>query len=111
VLKTLLAGFGPVNTVGVSFTVYKVAGLDVSLPRRESKTGRGHKGFEVVGDPFMSVEDAARRRDFTVNAIFWDPLTRPYEDPFHGRDDIERRILRAVDLETFGDDSLRVLRA
>ena len=59
----------------------------------------------------MSIEDAARRRDFTVNAISWDPLTDIYEDPFHGRADIERRILRAVDPETFGDDSLRVLRA
>jgi tRNA nucleotidyltransferase (CCA-adding enzyme) len=50
-LKTLLEQVGPVNTVGESFTVYKVAGLDVSIPRRESKTGIGHKGFEVVGDP------------------------------------------------------------
>ena len=45
--------FGRVNTVGESFTVYKVAGLDVSLPRRESKIGRGHKGFEVSGDPAL----------------------------------------------------------
>src|SRR4029078_493064 len=58
-LKTLLAGVGSVNTVGESFTVYKVAGLDVSLPRRESKVGRGHKGFEVTGDPTLSIEDAA----------------------------------------------------
>ena len=49
--------------------------LDVALPRRESKSGRGHKGFQVVGDPFMTIEEAARRRDFTINAISWDPLT------------------------------------
>ena len=117
-LAALLAGLGRVEAVGQSFPVYKVVkpdsggdAIDVALPRRESKKGRGHKGFEVVGDPFMSVEAAARRRDFTVNAIFWDPLTGTYEDPFRGRDDIDRRILRAVDLETFGDDSLRVLRA
>ena len=117
-LAELLRGLGRVEAVGQSFPVYKVVrpgsgddAIDVALPRRESKKGRGHRGFEVVGDPFMSVEDAARRRDFTVNAIFWDPLTGAYEDPFHGRDDIERRILRAVDLNTFGDDSLRVLRA
>ena len=59
----------------------------------------------------MSVEDAARRRDFRINAISWDPLTNAYVDPFEGRADIERRIIRAVDPGTFADDSLRVLRA
>lgn len=111
-LRAILERFGSVNTVGESFTVYKVAGIDVSLPRRDSKVGRGHRGFEVTGDPDMSVEEAARRRDFTVNAIAWDPLRLEYLDPFGGRTDLlERRILRAVDPGTFGDDSLRVLRA
>jgi tRNA nucleotidyltransferase (CCA-adding enzyme) len=116
-LPALLATLGRVEPVGQSFPVYKVVGpgggeaVDVALPRRESKIGRGHKGFEVRGDPFMSIEEAARRRDFTVNAISWDPLTGDYEDPFDGRSDIDRRVLRAVDPTTFGDDSLRVLRA
>ena len=110
-LRSVLARFGSVNAVGESFTVYKVADIDVSLPRRESKVGRGHKGFEVHGDPTLSPEAAARRRDFTINAIAWDPLTEAYLDPFDGRGDIERRVLRAVDPTTFGDDSLRVLRA
>ncbi|MEN3338719.1 MAG: hypothetical protein V7647_2395 [Acidobacteriota bacterium] len=110
-LPGLLAEFGRVNTVGESFTVYKVAGLDVALPRRESRTGRGHRGFEVTGEPELSILEAARRRDFTINAIAWDPLTGEYLDPWHGRDDLEARILRAVDPVTFGDDSLRVLRA
>ena len=108
----MLAAFGPVNTVGESFTVYKVADIDVALPRRESKTGRGHKAFEVTGDPWMSPDEAARRRDFTINAIAWDPLTGEYLDPFDGR----RRSLSAGSCawsiaRTFGDDSLRVLRA
>jgi tRNA nucleotidyltransferase (CCA-adding enzyme) len=110
-LRELLREFGSVNIVGESFTVYKVADVDVALPRRESKTGRGHKAFEVTGDPRLSHQDAARRRDFTVNAIAWDPLTDEYIDPFNGRDDIQARLLRAVDLRTFGEDSLRVLRA
>jgi tRNA nucleotidyltransferase (CCA-adding enzyme) len=110
-LRALLQRFGTVNTVGESFTVYKVAGIDVSLPRRESKIARGHRGFEVTGDPSMTVEDAARRRDFTINAIGWNPLTDEYEDPFNGRRDLAAGILRAVDPDTFPDDSLRVLRA
>jgi tRNA nucleotidyltransferase (CCA-adding enzyme) len=118
-LAALLEPFGRVEGVGQSFPVYKVAAhgaageaaIDVALPRRESKAGRGHKGFQVVGDPFMSIADAARRRDFTINAISWDPLTEAYEDPFNGRADLDRRLLRAVDPATFGDDSLRVLRA
>ena len=110
-LKSLLAEFGSVNTVGESFTVYKVADVDVALPRRESRTGRGHRAFEVTGDPDLSFVEAARRRDFTINAIAWDPLTEEYIDPFNGRADVSAKILRAVDLRTFGDDSLRVLRA
>jgi len=110
-LREVLGRFGPVQTVGESFTVYKVAGIDVALPRRESKVGAGHRGFEVRGDPFMPPEEAARRRDFTVNAIAWDPMTGEVLDPFGGRADLDRRTLRAVDPRTFGDDSLRVLRA
>ena len=110
VLREVLARIGRVNTVGESFTVYKVADVDVSLPRRESKSGRGHKAFAVVGDPFMLPAEAARRRDFTVNAIAWDPLTGEYLDPFDGRADLAARRLRMVDARTFGDDSLRVLR-
>ncbi len=110
-VRTVLDTFGRVETVGESFQVYKVGGLDVSLPRRESKSGRGHRGFDVTGDPAMTVAEAARRRDFTINAIAWDPLTDEYLDPFDGRGDLARRLLKAVDLTTFGDDSLRVLRA
>ena len=118
-LAALLRAFGRVESVGQSFPVYKVAApgaasdaaLDVALPRRESKTGRGHKGFQVTGDPRMSIAEAARRRDFTVNAISWDPLTDTYEDPCDGRADLDRRLLRAVDPARFGDDSLRALRA
>lgn len=110
-LRELLSAFGRVEPIGQSFAVYKIGDLDIALPRRESKSGRGHKAFRVEGDPHLSTEDAARRRDFTINAIAWDPLTGAWEDPFGGRADLERRILRAVDPLTFGDDSLRVLRA
>jgi tRNA nucleotidyltransferase (CCA-adding enzyme) len=110
-LPALLAPFGRVEPVGRSFPVYKVAGIDVALPRRESKSGRGHTAFAVEGDPAMPLHEAARRRDFTINAIAWDPLTGAYEDPFGGRADLDQGVLRVVDPHTFADDSLRVLRA
>ena len=110
-LPALLTTLGRVEPVGQAFPVYKLGHIDVALPRRESKSGRGHKGFIVQGDHTMAFADAARRRDFTINAIGWDPLTDEYLDPFEGRADLARRLLRVVDPATFGDDSLRVLRA
>ena len=111
-LREILDRFGPVNIVGESFTVYKLGKhLDVSIPRRERKAGRGHRGFIIEGDPSMSVTEATRRRDFTINAILQDPLSEEIIDPFNGRGDIEQHVLRAVSSETFAEDSLRVLRA
>src|SRR5688572_26628021 len=78
-LPVLLEPFGKVEPIGQSFPVYKIGTIDIGLPRRESKAGRGHKGFVVEGDPSMTIEEAARRRDFTVNAISWDPLSDRYE--------------------------------
>jgi tRNA nucleotidyltransferase (CCA-adding enzyme) len=111
-LREILDQLGPVNVVGEAFTVYKLGKhLDVSIPRRERKSGRGHKGFVIEGDPSMSVAEATRRRDFTINAILQDPLTGELIDPYDGQRDIEQRVLRAVSKETFAEDSLRVLRA
>ncbi len=110
-LHAILTTLGPVNTVGSSFTVYKLGPLDIALPRTESKTGQGHRGFSVTGNPNLSISDASRRRDFTINAIAWDPLTDEYYDPHNGQRDLNDRRLRMVNPSTFGEDSLRVLRA
>ena len=111
-LREILEGFGKVDAVGEAFTVYKIGSdLDVALPRRERKTGRGHKGFVVEGDPQMSFAEAAKRRDFTVNAIMQDALTGEIVDVYNGQADIKNKILRVVSKETFAEDSLRVLRA
>src|SRR5229473_1329287 len=111
-LRELLDQFGSVNVVGEAFTVYKLGtDLDVSLPRRERKTGRGHRAFVIEGDPAMTFTDATARRDFTINAILQDPLTGEIIDPHHGREDLKSNILRAVSPDTFAEDSLRVLRA
>lgn len=110
----ILRRFGHVNEVGRAFGVLKVnhAGteLDVSLPRRDQREGTGHKGIRATADPDLGVAEAARRRDLTINAISFDPLTGTYEDPFGGRDDLARQLLRAVDPQTFGEDPLRALR-
>jgi tRNA nucleotidyltransferase (CCA-adding enzyme) len=111
-LREILDSFGKVDAVGEAFTVYKIGqDLDVALPRRERKTGRGHKGFVVEGDKDMSFEEAAKRRDFTINAILQDALTGEIVDVFGGREDIKNKILRVVSKEAFAEDSLRVLRA
>ena len=111
-LKEILMSFGRVDAVGEAFTVYKIGqDLDVSLPRRERKTGRGHKGFAVEGDPEMSFEEAAKRRDFTINAILQDVLSGEIIDLYDGQTDIKNKILRVVSKDTFAEDSLRVLRA
>jgi len=117
-LRAVLAGVGRVDEVGQAFSVFKVSGLegvsgtvDVALPRRDSKVGPGHRGIEVSGDPALGLAEAARRRDFTINAMLLDPFTGRLEDPWNGRRDLEDRVLRAVDSATFGEDPLRALRA
>lgn len=116
-LESVLAAHGRVDAVGQAFRVYKLSGvegvrgaLDVSLPRRDSKVGPGHRGIAVSGDPSLPIAEAARRRDFTVNALMLEPATGELVDSWGGRRDLEARVLRAVDPATFGDDPLRALR-
>jgi len=123
-LVSALGRHGEVKLVGQSFAVYKLVprpssgagrggapAIDVSLPRRDTKVAPGHRGFEVQGDPGLSKEEATRRRDFTINAMMFDPLSGGTIDLWKGREDLRSRVLRAVDPSTFVEDSLRVLRA
>ena len=107
----LLQGVCEVDTVGMSFGVIKVKhlDLDISLPRKENKTGAGHRGFLVELDSELTLADAAARRDFTVNAIMYDPLTGEILDPHGGMADLEKKVLRHVSSH-FSEDPLRVLR-
>jgi tRNA nucleotidyltransferase (CCA-adding enzyme) len=111
-LEQVLAPFGEVIAVGKAFGVLRVKGhdIDFSVPRRDSKVGRGHTGFRVEIDPGMTFAEAARRRDLTINSIGLDPLTGELLDPFGGAADLERRVLRATDPEKFSEDPLRALR-
>lgn len=109
-----LVAFGPTDVVGRSFGVLKVridgSEYDFSLPRRESKTGAGHRGFAVAPDPELTEAEAAARRDFTVNAIAYDPLEDRILDFHHGADDLKKKSLRHTSA-AFTEDPLRVLRA
>lgn len=110
-VESTLSHYFKLDTVGRAFGVFILKGLDIdlALPRRESKTGPKHQDFKVVGDPSMDPVDAAARRDFTINAISYDPLTDEWLDPYNGRGDLKSRILRHVS-PAFIEDPLRVLR-
>jgi tRNA nucleotidyltransferase (CCA-adding enzyme) len=111
-LEEILGVLGKFNRVGRAFGIYKLGGwpIDVGLPRRERKTGTGHRAFDINIDPQMSVPEAARRRDFTVNALYFDCLSGTIEDPLGGLADLEARLLRHCS-DRFTEDPLRVLRA
>ena len=110
-LEAALARLGRPRPVGRSFGVFKLsvegAEVDVALPKASSAAGAPGG---VEGDPQMGIEAATRRRDLTINAMLWDPLTDELVDMFGGRADLESKILREVDPATFIDDPLRGLR-
>jgi tRNA nucleotidyltransferase (CCA-adding enzyme) len=115
VLARALSAHGRVDLVGKSFGVIKFTGQsggqwDFSLPRRDSKISTGHKGFDVECDPDIEPRVAASRRDFTINALMFDPRTGEYLDFFGGRDDLQKGVLRHTS-SAFIEDPLRVLRA
>lgn len=112
-LREILNTLGNVTEMGASFGILGLKGYDIDIaqPRTEKATGRGHKDFEVFVDPFIGFEKAAKRRDFTINALMEDVLTGEILDFFHGVDDLNNGIIRHVDDKTFIEDPLRVLRA
>ena len=113
-LAQILSQFGRVNLVGKSFGVCKLRiddiECDFSLPRKESKVAKGHKGFEISVDTSLTFKEAAKRRDFTINALGYDPLENKLLDEYGGLSDLQNRTLRAVNDETFKEDPLRLLR-
>ncbi len=113
-LVRLLSRYGRADWVGKSFGVVKLthasgAVWDFSVPRRDSKRGPGHKGFDVEFDPELSPLEASARRDFTINSMLWDARSGELMDPHGGRLDLEARILRHTSA-AFPEDPLRVLR-
>lgn len=113
-LINTLKKYGKVSIVGKAFGVLKLSiqghHFDFSLPRNDLKTGAGHRGFRIRTNPEMTFKEAASRRDFTINAMGFNLITREIIDEFDGRNDLRNRVLRVVDPNTFTEDPLRVLR-
>lgn len=113
-VEKILSSFGKTNSVGKSFgvckLVYKAYDLDFSLPRKENKIASGHKGFEITTEKILEFKEAALRRDFTINAIGFDVGTKKLLDPFGGIEDLQKRVLKAVNAKSFIEDPLRLLR-
>lgn len=102
-----------VNSVGKQFGVLKVSvggeEIDLSVPREDSRMGDGHRGLDVYMDQDMSVEQAAERRDFTINAMMYDHQLGVAIDAYGGSEDLKNGIIRHVS-DKFADDPLRPLR-
>lgn len=112
-LLGVLKKFGRPNLVGKAFGVVHLVThgleLDFSFPRTESKIGEGHRGFLVETHLHLTFKEAARRRDFTVNAMGLSLPDLELSDPYNGKGDLEKKILRHVS-SAFAEDSLRILR-
>lgn len=111
-LEEILDALGQRISIGEGFGIYNLKGhsLDIAMPRKESLRGQGHRDFDVFVDPFIGIEGAAKRRDFTCNALMQDVRTGEILDPFGGEADLRAGILRHVSEESFAEDPLRVLR-
>jgi tRNA nucleotidyltransferase/poly(A) polymerase len=115
-IKDLLIDFGRVDIVGESFAVikfhpvgHKGEDFDIAVPRIDTKTGEGHKGF-TVQTKGVTILDDLKRRDFTINSIAIDIKDGKIIDPFDGLVDIRWGKLRATDKNAFIEDPLRILR-
>ena len=102
---------GKKEQIGKSFGVFKVGDIDIALPRTETATGTKHTDFDIKTDPNLPLEQAAKRRDFTFNALMYNYQDDEILDFFGGQEDIENKNIKHVDDDTFVEDPLRVYRA
>jgi tRNA nucleotidyltransferase/poly(A) polymerase len=86
------------------------AGIELAPPRREVSVGPGRHDFDIVVDPAATVEEDLARRDFTVNAMAKRLEDGTLVDPYGGREDLARRVLRTVTPRSFAEDPLRIVR-
>lgn len=101
--------FPKAKILGKSFEVFEISHMQFALARKETKSGKGHKEFEIETGKKITIEEDLARRDITINAIAKDVLTGEIIDPFNGRKDIENKKIRKVS-DAFSEDPLRVYR-
>ena len=111
-LEAILDNLGERMAIGETFGIYNLRGysLDIAMPRKEELRGRGHRDFDIFVDPFIGTKGAAKRRDFTINALMMDVLTGEIVDHYGGREDLAQGVIRHVSDDSFAEDPLRVLR-
>ncbi len=111
-LYKILKSLGTPLAYGSSFGVYSLSGynIDIALPRSEKLIGKKHTDFRIDVDPFIGYKNACKRRDITINAIMMDVLTGEILDYYSGINDLNNKIIRYVDKDSFVEDPLRVLR-
>jgi len=107
------------NEIGASFGVVQVIGprddagawttVEVATFRSDVSYSDGRRPDAVV---FSSPEEDAKRRDFTINGMFFDPVEEKLVDFVGGRADLEAKVLRAIGdpAARFTEDKLRILR-
>lgn len=105
--------FRDAKLIGNSFPVFllEIHGVkcEVAFARRETKNGTGYRGFDI-SSAGVTIEEDLYRRDTTVNSMAVNLLTGELVDPYGGKKDIEKHLLRPVS-EHFSEDPVRALRA
>lgn len=94
---------------GKFFEVYDIDKKEFAMARKEKKSGKGHKEFEVETGKSITIIEDLKRRDITINSIAEEVLTGKLIDPFNGVKDIEDKVIRATS-NSFKEDPLRVYR-
>lgn len=112
-LKDILSKYGDVDEIGKSFGILMLKGIDIdfAMPRTERKTSNGHNGFDIFINPYLSLEEASKRRDFTINSLMEDVLTGEIIDLWNGKKDLNSKVIRHIHDDSFIEDPLRVFRA
>jgi len=114
-ISQVASQFGESDLIGNKFGVVKLKSeefdVEIAVPRIENKNGLRHKDFDIQLVPDLSLFDAARRRDFTMNSLYLEIDNNMLHDLFGGYYDYRRGIVQHIDAKTFVEDPLRCFRA
>ena len=113
-IKAAVNHLGVISITGQKFRVMKLrtksgTTFDLSIPRRETKTGPLHTDYIIDADPEMDIFQACLRRDYTVNSAMYNPVLDELYDFYGAMRDVQLRTLRPTSNQ-YDKDALRVLR-